>query len=77
MGTLLVTGTVLGAAVGLVHAVHLWRSAKREGDASALTLYRGVWAIALWTLFGSYLLVLWLIGAVAFVLSPRKAGNLD
>ena len=77
MDTLLVIGTVLGAAIGFAHAAYLWRSAAREGDAGVLTLYRGAWAIALWTLFGSYVLLLWLIGAIASGFSPRRAGNVD
>ena len=61
------TGTVLGALIGVVHAFHIYRSQSQiaGADSRAMALYRGFWAIVLWTLFGGYLLVMWVIGAIA------------
>ena len=37
--------------------------------------YYGLWALALWVIFGTYVLVLWVIGAVAYAIFrmvPRR-----
>ena len=62
--TLLWLGTALGALVGITHAIDIYRTqmARPGPGGLALTVYRGIWALALWTLFGGYLLVLWIIG---------------
>jgi hypothetical protein len=78
MTTVLWIGTALGAVAGFLHAIHLYRRwAARPGSGGRLVaIYRGLWAFGLWTLFGSYLLVLWLIGAAAYVLcrlSPKRS----
>jgi hypothetical protein len=64
-------GTALGATVGLLHSVYLYReiNARTERPASAGINSRGfyyaVWTVGLWSLFGSYILGLWLIGSIA------------
>jgi hypothetical protein len=74
MDVLVWIGTVLGAAIGLAHAAYLWRVTTQLGAGQGLALYRGAWAITLWTLFGSYVLVLWIIGAIAYGVSGRRVG---
>jgi hypothetical protein len=72
MGTFLWIGSALGAAVGLLHGVYLYRQhvARAPADGptgySAVGAYYGVWAILLWTIFGSYVLTFWILGAVAW-----------
>ena len=87
MNTIVWIGSLLGLVIGSLHAVHLYRrrvADAREsaaGDATAHLatarlegVYSGLWALALWVIFGTYVLVLWVIGAVAysiFRLFPR------
>lgn len=74
-------GSACGAAFGLLHARYLYRqiivrSASAGGaGVNRRGLYYGIWTFALWTLFGSYVLAFWLIGATAAALTrllPRK-----
>ncbi len=69
MSLLLWVGTILGAAVGLAHAIYLWRVAMQEANSRSTAIYRGVWAIGLWTLFGTYVLVLWIVGVISYGLA--------
>ena len=64
--TILWIGTILGVLAGLTHAIDIYRTqtARPEPGGTAMALYRGIWAVVLWTLFGGYLLVLWIIGLV-------------
>ena len=87
MNTIVWIGSLLGLVIGSLHAVHLYRrrvADARESAASGATAdlatarlegaYYGLWALALWVIFGTYILVLWVIGAVAhsiFRLFPR------
>jgi len=72
---LLWIGSVCGAILGLLHAFYLYRQiAARYARAGAFGvnvrgLYYSIWTVALWTLFGSYVLALWLIGSFVSVLS--------
>lgn len=59
----------MGAAVGLAHAIYLWRVSVQGAEGRSAAIYRGVWAVGLWTLFGTYVLVLWVVGVVAFGLA--------
>jgi hypothetical protein len=56
----------LGAAVGLAHAVYLWRVSLQEAESRGTAIYRGAWAVGLWTLFGTYVLALWIVGVIAY-----------
>jgi len=38
----------------------------QEADSRSTAIYRGAWAIGLWTLFGTYVLVLWIVGVIAY-----------
>jgi hypothetical protein len=57
----------------LLHGVYLYRqiAARAPNGGAGLNirgLYYGVWTFALWTIFGSYALALWLVGAVTLSL---------
>ena len=69
MSELLWIGSVLGAVVGVVHAVYLWRVSATEPQDRGAATYRGLWAVGLWTLFGTYVLVLWVVGVIAYGLA--------
>jgi hypothetical protein len=58
-------GSALGAVLGLLHGVYLYRQQATTAGGKAMGLYYGVWTFALWTLFGSYVLALWILGLVA------------
>ena len=61
--------TFLGCVLGILHAVHILRhhSALPGTEAMATQINRALWAVVLWTIFGAYLVVFWLLG---FVLRP-------
>ena len=69
MSVLLWIGSILGAAAGLAHSIYLWRQSTPETEGRGAAFYRGVWAIGLWTLFGTYVLVLWIVGVIAYGLA--------
>jgi hypothetical protein len=72
MGTLLWLGSGLGAVLGVLHGIYLYRQQTALTAAGgvlrsrAAGLYYGLWAFALWTLFGSYVLAFWVLGALAY-----------
>ena len=72
MDSFLLTGTALGALLGMLHGVYLFRriAARRPtgGISSGKTqgLYYALWAFVLWTLFGSYVLAFWILGLLAY-----------
>ncbi len=72
MGNFLLIGTALGALLGLLHGVYLFRriAARRPtgGIPSGKTqgLYYALWAFVLWILFGSYVLAFWILGLLAY-----------
>jgi hypothetical protein len=65
-------GSALGAVVGLLHGIYLYRQHRAGAAANDPTgnvvasLYYGLWAFVLWTLFGAYVLAFWLLGAIAW-----------
>ncbi len=72
-------GSLLGALCGALHAPLVFRNRRRDEGASPLRAgYYALWAFALWTLFGAYLLLFWLIGATGMALSrllrPSRRG---
>jgi hypothetical protein len=80
MSTFLWIGTGLGAIVGLLHAGYLSRGVAVRG-AGPRALYYGAWTLALWTLFGAYVLAFWCLGAfglaVARLLGRRGAPRIE
>jgi hypothetical protein len=70
MDQFLLLGTVLGAVLGALHAPLVFRQRIVDGGLSpAGAAYFALWAFALWTLFGAYLLAFWLIGAAGMAAS--------
>lgn len=66
MSELVWIGSILGAAVGLAHAIYLWGVSATGPEGRSAAIYRGIWAIGLWTLFGTYVLVLWVVGLIVY-----------
>ena len=72
MDNFLLIGTALGALLGLLHGVYLFRriAARRPtgGIPNGKTqgLYYALWAFVLWILFGSYVLAFWILGLLAY-----------
>jgi hypothetical protein len=82
MTDLLWIGSALGAALGLLHGIYLFQQQTARALASSTTssravgLYYGIWAFALWTLFGAYVLAFWIVGFIAYLIArlvPRGA----
>ncbi len=74
------SGAVLGALFGVLHAAQVYRRrVADEGASPGRAAYFALWAVALWTLFGAYLLAFWIIGAVGLAISrlrgPAEAGR--
>lgn len=72
MDSLLWAGTGVGAFLGVLHALYVYRLLAREAAVAPLAghaspAYYALWTVGLWLLFGSYVLVLWLVGAVFYV----------
>ncbi len=66
------TGTFVGVLFGLLHATYVYRLIVAEAPADAASshpraVYYGLWTFCLWVLFGTYVLVLGLIGAVLYI----------
>lgn len=74
-------GSLLGAVIGVSHAVHLYRrrAARRLTLAPATPgtsgFSYGIWAFALWTLFGAYVLAFWVLGALGLGISRLLAAR--
>ncbi len=72
MDYFLLIGSALGALLGLLHAVYLFRQIAVRAPADgtpggkAQGLYYAVWAFVLWILFGSYVLAFWIFGLLAY-----------
>jgi len=70
MSEFLWVGMTLGAVIGLLHMLHTFATRLgRSGLSSVKTLWQGIWTWALWTLFGAYLLVFWILGLVSLGIS--------
>ena len=69
--TIMWAGSVIGALLGLAHAAYVYRIVANGGPAGAIPnrahgFYFALWTLGLWILFGSYVLILWLIGVVPY-----------
>ena len=68
-------GSILGALVGLAHGIQIYRSRAHRvltgagGGGKLSGAYCGLWAFALWTMFGAYVLAFWVLGSVAYSIS--------
>jgi hypothetical protein len=74
-------GSALGAILGMLHGIYLYRQQAAWALASGTTggraigLYYGLWAFALWTLFGAYVLALWVLGSIAYLVTRLVLGR--
>lgn len=81
MDRFLVIGSAVGAVLGLLHGSYLYRQQAARALASgspggkATGLYYGLWTFALWTLFGSYVLALWIVASIAYAIARLVAGR--
>lgn len=82
MPTLMIIGSSLGLLIGLVHARGVYVQRVRDagprarisaGRARFDAGYGAFWTVVLWTLFGTYVLVLWLI-SIPLWLGARALG---
>ena len=64
MGELFMYGTWFGAGVGVFHAAHFIANHVSGTGGAGKAIWHGLWIFLLWTAFGTYVLVLWLVGAV-------------
>lgn len=76
MEFLWLTGAVVGGVVGCVHAVGVYRRCARAPargglDGRARAAYYAAWTLALWVLFGAYVLIVWLLGMVLYLAAGR------
>lgn len=63
-------GTAVGAIFGVLHAPMVYRNRiADQGGSPQKAGYFAVWAVLLWTLFGAYVLALWLMGAAGMTFS--------
>jgi hypothetical protein len=71
MKSMLWGGAVIGAIFGLLHAGYVYRVVSVPGGAAAHARagYYAVWTLALWLLFGTYVLVLWIVSVVAYTIA--------
>lgn len=73
MGELLQIGMGIGFLLGLAHGVHVYRrlTARPYGTGVLVRhmrgLYYGLWALALWIVFGPYVVAIWTIGGLAYL----------
>jgi hypothetical protein len=81
MANFLWLGSVFGAVFGMLHGIYLYRQQAACALASgtiggrAIGLYYGLWAFALWTLFGAYVLALWVLGSIAYLIARFVSGR--
>ncbi|MEM7073614.1 MAG: hypothetical protein AAGA28_06640 [Pseudomonadota bacterium] len=65
-------GTALGFVIGVIHALAIARPAiGTSPEQTARIVWRAVVTLVLWTVFGAYLLIFWLLGAVVMGLSAK------
>ncbi len=71
--TLTGLGLMLGVMFGLAHAIYVYSVVGSSGTTDEACnhtagIYAALWTLALWILFGTYLLLMWSIGAVLYLL---------
>jgi len=71
MSWVLWIGLVVGAVLGLLHGAYVYRVVAMPGGAAAHVRagYYAIWTLALWLVFGTYVLVLWLVAVVAYAIA--------
>lgn len=70
MSTFLLAGAFIGGFVGLLHAVQIFGERLRRGTGGVLSAaWFALWTMALWTVFGAYVLAFWVFGLALMALS--------
>ena len=65
-------GTLLGLFVGTMHFVQMLVSQLGQtGTDAPAVLWRAVCTLVLWTVFGAYVLILFVLGAVLYLIFAR------
>ncbi len=63
-------GTALGVVAGMLHASLVFRRRLAEGSGGiAEAVYFAAWTIALWIMFGAYVMAFWIVGLIGMALS--------
>ena len=70
MHEFLLVGWAIGLGVGLFHAATLIQRQAARGLLPAL--YNALWSLILWTVFGPYVLAVWLIGGIVQLVAGKK-----
>jgi hypothetical protein len=65
-------GSAVGVLIGLAHAAYVYRivaigTPADMGPNHARGVCYAIWTVLLWALFGSYIVVLWLVGIVLYL----------
>ena len=69
-------GAVAGTVVGCAHAIGIYRRCDRAPTRGRLSgraraAYYAAWTLALWVLFGAYVLIVWLFGMALYLAAGR------
>lgn len=76
MTTLLLAGALVGVILGTIHAMHMYRRRRAEGRADVAEAgYYALWTFVLWVVFGTYILIFWVIGSAGMILSRVVKGS--
>jgi hypothetical protein len=75
MSTLLITGSIVGAVLGIFHALGVYARRIGVGEIRPRVTpttrlragYAALWTAVLWTAFGSYVLILWLVSVPIWI----------
>lgn len=76
MSTFLTLGLFIGAIIGALHARSIYRDRIASSAGTGEAVWFALWTFGLWTLFGAYLLALWILGAFGMAASrlwPSKS----
>ena len=82
LSTVLLIGTGIGALLGSLHAGGVYRSRLQGGrqevggsaTARGRAAYAAAWSFLLWTAFGSYVLIIWLLSLPFWATSRALRG---
>lgn len=81
MEDMIVFAGALGAVLGLAHGYWIYRqvSARHSTGAGlsgrARGVYYALWTLALWTVFGTYVLAFWILGSVCYPVVQLLVGG--
>lgn len=81
MSEFLLLGSALGGIIGIAHAVSVFRQiAARNATGCGpcgvlLALCYALWTVALWTIFGAYVLAFWILGVIGYPIVRLLRGS--